>query len=271
LKGVSLARCYGIHYSKRQSIHLFLEFLRGCTPPKTTAHYELLAQKLGEFNGWAANQQIWREPWLRPDRGLAARSRVNALEDAIHAFLPQHEDQQRLLRVARRVARRSLELDRLEAATPSTLAHGDTHVGNVLISNKARTLYLIDWGRVCRSRIGYDLVKVSAPWTYILARGGRVSDYIEREDLLLGRYMDGVSTQIPREDHLTIKRYYYLRSFVEGVRILPLVIQRYKSASSKRYQQNLDNNRAEFARFLVFQGERALRSLDAVNLTSPSA
>src|SRR5690554_1105469 len=271
LGGVTLARCYGVHYSDRQNIHLYLEYLHGCRPPKTLTDYELIARRLGEFNGWAAKEQIWKERWLKPDRGLAVRSRANALNNAIQAFFAEHEDRERLLGIVRNVAQGANKLGQIEAVTPPTLAHGDTHAGNILISEKDRRLYLIDWGKASSSRLGYDLVKVAAPWTHILGRGGKFAEYTELESFLLSEYLDGICSFLPEVERSVIERYYYLRSFVEVVRILPLIIKRYQSAPSKKHRLKLEKNRKELARFLISQGEQALSILDRTAPISPSA
>ena len=102
LGGVTLARCYGVHYSDRQNIHLYLEYLHGCSsrPRRSPIMNSLLA---GWVNLTAGQQksEIWKERWLKPDRGLAVRSRANALNNAIQAFFAEHEDRERLLGIVR--------------------------------------------------------------------------------------------------------------------------------------------------------------------------
>ena len=152
-----------------------------------------------------------------------------------------------------------------EAVTPPTLAHGDTHAGNILISEKDRRLYLIDWGKASSSRLGYDLVKVAAPWTHI-GRGGKFAEYTELESFLLSEYLMGSALFCRKWSALSLKGTITF-AVCRSCSYPAPYHQALSIGTVKKHRLKLEKNRKELARFLISQGEQALSILDRTALS----
>lgn len=219
-RGVRLPECYGLSFTGRR-IHLYIEDLGGCTPPRSWRQLLRSAEALGRFGAWAAGAKLWKAPWiLRSDESKGIFPvHWRRVEKGLERLGVRPSSAAQFLEGCRLVNRSPIAQE-VARSSPKTLVHLDAHPGNILLPKNGEAPYLLDWANIARGRLGDDLLRLTAPREYLLHQGSGLKSFLAMEVALLNDYLEGVRAEkaIPTSDE--VRAYFYLRSLLASVRWL---------------------------------------------------